>query len=136
MRRCFLKKVFLQNFIPFKTIGISMENKQESLISKEEPNLFDLCGMDLAKELDNIPFYFCEVSPDMEFIPCPKKRRIQLPTTPPSTPSPLDGEHNGIDEELKKSPISVKSDHKPSLQQLHSATTCNIKKNNHRELLF
>ncbi|KAI3683767.1 hypothetical protein L1987_84282 [Smallanthus sonchifolius] len=115
-----------------------MENKHDSLISEQEPDLLYLNGVNWAKELTKIPFYFCEVSPDMEFIPYPKKRRIQPTTTPSSTPPPLQGEEKDIREEFKKSPICVIDDHKlstqstplksssrPQSQQLQSTTTCN-----------
>ncbi|KAI3826218.1 hypothetical protein L1987_00263 [Smallanthus sonchifolius] len=105
-----------------------MENKQDLLISEQEPRV------NWAKDLTKIPFYFCKVSPDMEFIPYPKKRRIQPPTALP----PLQGEEKDIREEFKKSPICIIDDHKlstqstlskssfqPQSQQLQSTTTCN-----------
>ncbi|KAK1411840.1 hypothetical protein QVD17_32630 [Tagetes erecta] len=58
-----------------------MENKKEFSMSMQEPELLDIDGIDFAKELANIPFYFSEISPDMEYIPYPKRRRIQPPNS-------------------------------------------------------
>ncbi|MFS7908635.1 hypothetical protein Hanom_Chr01g00085471 [Helianthus anomalus] len=124
--------------VPFETIDTTMENKHESSISKQEPDLLDLDGVELAKSLAKIPFYFCEVSPLGNSLHIQRNVELRLKQHCCLTPPPLEGKDNGIDEEFKKSPICVTNDYKfstqptspksssqPQPQQLQSTATCN-----------
>ncbi|KAI3696789.1 hypothetical protein L6452_29332 [Arctium lappa] len=110
-----------------------MENKPVSPPSDQDPDMLDLCNIDFAKELARIPLYFTEVSPDMEFVPYPKKRRPQ----PPPPPPPLEEEEVDFAEEFKKIPLCFIEYHqlfpqtattKPSTKprQLKPVATCNV----------